>query len=116
MFLLKSRRERERIIAGAMIHIYCAALHRSATGSLCPECFELEAYAGKRLRSCQFGEAKPVCKRCPVHCYSPAKKESMKEVMRFSGPLILRKHPFYALTHLLDNLTARKPGRVFKAR
>ncbi len=32
----------------------------------------LNAYADKRLDKCVFGENKPACKQCPVHCYQPA--------------------------------------------
>ena len=28
--------------------------------------------ADKRLDKCVFGEEKPACKQCPVHCYQPA--------------------------------------------
>ena len=40
----------------------------------------LNAYADKRLDKCVFGEEKPACKQCPVHCYQPAKREEMKPV------------------------------------
>ena len=45
----------------------------------CPEASQeeghyqaLNAYADKRLDKCVFGEEKPACKQCPVHCYQPA--------------------------------------------
>ena len=41
----------------------------------------LKAYADKRLDKCVFGEEKPACKQCPVHCYQPARREEMKHVM-----------------------------------
>lgn len=45
----------------------------------------LFAYAQKRLDKCVFGEEKPACKQCPVHCYQPAKREEMKQIMRWAG-------------------------------
>lgn len=45
----------------------------------------LFAYAQKRLDKCIFGEEKPACKQCPVHCYQPAKREEMKQIMRWAG-------------------------------
>ena len=42
----------------------------------------LNAYADKRLDKCVFGEEKPACKQCPVHCYQPARREEMKQIIR----------------------------------
>ncbi|MDI8106979.1 nitrous oxide-stimulated promoter family protein, partial [Salmonella enterica subsp. enterica serovar Anatum] len=36
---------------------------------------------------------KPACKQCPVHCYQPAKREEMKQIMRWAGPRMLWRHP-----------------------
>ena len=41
----------------------------------------LNDYADKRLDKCVFGEDKPACKQCPVHCYQPAKREEMKQIL-----------------------------------
>jgi hypothetical protein len=103
MFLLKSRREREKIIVQSMIRIYCAENHL-VEGKLCEECLELTIYAEKRLISCLYGEVKPVCKECPVHCYSPQRREQMRLVMQYSGPRMLFRRPVFALVHMIDNL------------
>ena len=108
MFLLKSRREREKIIVQTMIHLYCAGNHAMKT-DLCEVCADLAKYAEKRLLSCMYGDIKPVCKNCPVHCYSPQKREQMREVMCWAGPRMLQTKPFYALVHFIDNLLAPKP-------
>ena len=108
MFLLKSRREREKIIVQTMIEMYCTGNHTENT-DLCDECADLAKYAEKRLLSCMFGDVKPVCKSCPVHCYSPQKREQMQMVMRWSGPRMLKKKPFYAVIHVIDSITAPKP-------
>jgi hypothetical protein len=110
MFILKPRREREKIIVQMMINMNCKANHRFE-GKLCDECVELSAYAEKRLLSCLYGEVKPVCKECPVHCYSPQRREQMKQVMQFSGPRMIYQKPFYAFAHLIDNIMAPKPKR-----
>ncbi|WP_304164115.1 nitrous oxide-stimulated promoter family protein [Lonsdalea britannica] len=60
-------------------------------------------YAIKRLNKCYFGEEKPACKQCPIHCYQPAKREVMKLIMRWSGPRMLLHHPVLALQHLWDD-------------
>ncbi|EKT64762.1 nitrous oxide-stimulated promoter family protein [Providencia burhodogranariea] len=66
----------------------------------------LYAYAINRLEKCRYGEQKPACKQCPIHCYQPKMREHMKIVMRWSGPKMLIYHPILAIKHLLDD---RKP-------
>lgn len=63
----------------------------------------LNAYADMRLDKCVFGENKPACKQCPVHCYQPAKREEMKQIMRWAGPRMLWRHPILTVRHLLDD-------------
>jgi len=113
MILLKSRSEREKIIVQAMIKMYCLSNH-TGNSNLCADCQTLSEYAAKRLLSCMYGEIKPVCKECPVHCYSPHKREQMRLVMRFSGPRMLYRKPYYAIIHAFDNLKGKnyKPSIV----
>jgi hypothetical protein len=63
----------------------------------------LYAYAEKRLDKCVFGEEKPACKQCPVHCYQPVKREEMKAIMRWAGPRMLWRHPVLTVRHLIDD-------------
>jgi hypothetical protein len=102
MILLKPRREREFIIVRSMIRMFCANKHGSGS-SLCNSCNQLERYAAKKLDNCKFGENKPVCKDCKIHCYSPNEKESMRQVMRWAGPRMIYLHPFFAIIHLIDS-------------
>ncbi|MEZ9935866.1 nitrous oxide-stimulated promoter family protein [Vibrio breoganii] len=83
----------------AMIEIYCSK-HHGVIHGLCEECTELSQYAKTKLDRCVFGQNKPTCNRCPVHCYRPEPKENMRAVMRFSGPRMLLKHPLLAIRHL----------------
>lgn len=94
------RIERERKTVEAMIRLYCADHH--GKGELCPACTELLAYAGKRLDKCPFGGKKPTCANCPIHCYSADRRERVREVMRWSGPRMIWRHPVLAACHLLD--------------
>ena len=75
--------------------------------SLCPQCQALLDYAHKRLERCKFGEDKPSCTRCPVHCYKPAMREQIRQVMRYSGPRMLLHDPIMAIRHLWDFLRAK---------
>ena len=74
---------------------------------LCPQCQALLDYAHQRLEHCKFGEDKPSCTRCPVHCYKPAMREQIRQVMRYSGPRMLLHDPIMAIRHLWDFLRAK---------
>ena len=89
----------ERDIIRAMIRLYCRLQHQ--TDSLCLHCSKLLAYSEERLVKCPFGDEKPACQNCQIHCYKPEKRERVKEVMRFSGPRMTYHHPVMALRHLI---------------
>lgn len=95
------RRAREWQTVSAMIHLYCLKKHRPQSG-LCEECLALRSYAALRLERCVFGEGKPTCANCPVHCYQRSRREQIKSVMRYAGPRMLWRHPMLALRHWLD--------------
>lgn len=68
--------------------------------TLCHECSELLEYAEVRLDRCPYGDQKPACNTCPIHCYKPEPKLAMKGVMRYAGPRMLIGHPLLAIRHL----------------
>ena len=74
---------------------------------LCPQCQELLTYAHQRLERCKFGNDKPSCTRCPVHCYKPAMRQQIRQVMRYSGPRMLLHNPVLAIRHLWDFLMSK---------
>jgi len=97
----ESRRvRRERATLRAMLEMYCS--HHHGSRSLCEECAGLADYADRRLDCCPYGPEKPTCVDCPIHCYRPDPREKMREVMRFAGPRMIRKHPYLAVMHLID--------------
>lgn len=100
---------RELATIEAMIVLYCGA-HHQPRARLCPGCRELLEYAEKRLGRCLFQDDKPTCGKCPVHCYAPAMRQKVVEVMRYSGPRMLLHHPLMALRHLLDGQREIPPG------
>ena len=83
----------------AMIHIHCRDRHGTA-GNLCEECAGLLEYARQRIEKCPFGQDKPVCNQCTVHCYKSDMRERIGEVMRYAGPRMMVRHPFLAIRHL----------------
>jgi hypothetical protein len=102
------RMKRERQTVENMIGIFCRDHHQTKE-ELCHECRELEEYARFRLQNCPFQENKTTCGNCPVHCYKPKMREKIREVMRYSGPRMLRHHPLLAIGHMLDGLR-KEPG------
>ena len=107
-FFEGARLERERRTVAAMIGVYCRAKH-AAEVSLCAECTDLEAYTRLRLEKCPYGEAKPTCANCPIHCYQPDRREQVRRVMAFSGPRMLWSHPVLAIRHMLDGSRKAPP-------
>lgn len=106
------RISRERKTVEAMIEIFCRDQHGTAK-NLCPECTALREYARRRLERCVFGEKKPTCANCRVHCYQPEMRKRIKQVMRYSGPRMTYRHPIRALFHFIDGF--RKPLHTKKA-
>lgn len=98
----------------AMIAIYCRDHHASGD-ALCGECDALRTYALSRLERCTFGEKKPKCSACPIHCYKPAMRTAIRDVMRYAGPRMLVKHPVLAIGHTVDGLLHPPPKAVRKA-
>ena len=80
---MKRIKEEQRVVE-QMVCLYCKK--KEGNNELCPGCQELLQYATARLERCKFGENKPTCKKCPIHCYRPQMKERMREVMRWAGP------------------------------
>jgi hypothetical protein len=90
---------REKKTLEAMIRLYCRSLH-GREDELCPDCRLLSEYAMERLDRCPFGEEKPTCANCTVHCYKPAMREKIRAVMRYAGPRMSSRHPILTLHHL----------------
>lgn len=89
-----------------MVQVYCHGKGhaREQGAALCSDCQGLLQYARDRIQGCQFGDGKNFCSKCTVHCFKPARREEIKEVMRYAGPRILFYHPFMALRHLYQEV------------
>jgi hypothetical protein len=97
----KGRLERELKTMSAMVHIFCRDHHHTGR-RLCPDCREFLDYAIIRLQRCRFGDEKPTCANCPVHCYQRERREQARIVMRYAGPRMVWEHPILSLSHGLD--------------
>lgn len=81
-----------------MVRMYCR--HKEGNRDLCSDCAEVLDYANNRLSLCRFGNNKPTCRKCPVHCYNKEMLERIRAIMRRSGPRMLLYHPVEAVRHL----------------
>lgn len=97
----KTKREREKETVSLMIRLYCRRKHGGR--GLCPDCAALDAYARLRSEKCPFMETKTFCSVCKVHCYNKEMREKIREVMRFSGPRMLLRHPIMAIRHVIES-------------
>jgi len=98
-----NRLQNERKTIRIMIKMYCRNKHKPID-ELCGDCLELFEYANKRLDYCQFGEDKPICENCPIHCYKPDMREKIRKVMRYAGPRMIYTHPIIGFRHLFKKI------------
>jgi Nitrous oxide-stimulated promoter len=105
------RRARELKTIETMVRMYCR--HHHCDAAPCPDCATLFDYARRRLERCVFGDAKPTCANCAVHCYSAELRERVRVVMRWAGPRMLFRHPVLGIAHLLDG---RRPAPTLPAK
>ncbi|MFZ3136494.1 MAG: nitrous oxide-stimulated promoter family protein [Thermodesulfovibrionales bacterium] len=101
---------REKNTIEAMIKIYCCDQHKPTYELPCAECRKLQDYANRRLDRCPFNGDKTTCANCKIHCYRPDMKIRIKDIMRHSGPKMIRRHPVLALLHFIDGLR-KQQGR-----
>ena len=66
-----------------------------------------DANKDSRMKAAWYQGRKPTCAKCPIHCYKPAMREQIRDVMRYAGPRMLKRHPVLAIRHLLNGLKAR---------
>ena len=95
--------QKEKETVEKMIRLYCEKKHDSNKRALCSDCQELLEYSHQRLEQCQFQEEKPTCRKCPVHCYRPTKRDEIRRVMRFSGPRLALRAPLDWIRHQIHD-------------
>lgn len=94
--------EQDKRVIEIMTRMYCRVHHQS---ELCEECRDFLEYARERIDRCPLGEKKVSCRKCPIHCYSPTYRVKAKQIMRYSGPRMLFKHPWLAILHLIKEMS-----------
>lgn len=83
-----------------MLLVYCRDVHSGDKQEICSQCLELFKYAQERMDKCVYGDNKPVCSECPVHCYKPAMREEVRKVMRYAGPRMIWYSPILAVRYM----------------
>jgi len=113
-------------LLGDFTGIYCRGKHRGAARApiasdgvvlgvygrrapvVCEECAELLVYAEQRRAFCPK-DPKPFCSTCDTHCYKPAMREYMRDVMRYAGPRsMFHGYAVQGVRHLIESRNARK--------
>lgn len=106
----QARLERERHTIRVMIEIFCHGNGHSRA-ALCADCQQLSAYAMQRIDKCPYQADKPTCAKCPIHCYKPAMREQIRQVMRYAGPRMILSHPVLTVWHYVDEISRAKTPR-----
>lgn len=104
-----TRIDEEKNIVEIMIRLYCRK--KEGNKVLCASCSNLLEYSKNRLEKCRFGNSKPVCRKCSIHCYRKDMQEKIKKVMKFSGPRMILYHPILAIRYLKRKYTKTKGCR-----
>ena len=128
--LITARRaRRDTKLLGDFSQLYCRHHHASAARGplvsegaalgvygrrppvVCEACAELLRYAERRRAFCPY-DPKPFCSACETHCYSAEMAETMRRVMRYSGPRsMLRGHALQGLRHMAEVRRIRAVAR-----
>ncbi len=109
----------EQKILSLMLNIYCKKNHKHRIKEdcdnlnrlhkgLCDDCHELLLYAIQRHEKCPRKDVKTFCNTCPIHCYTPQKREEIKKVMKFSGKWMIFYHPLISISHIVNTLKEKR--------
>ncbi len=102
---------KEKELIEIMIKLYNKKKLRQK--QLTKEMQELLEYSYLRIENCphqkkNINGEKPFCSCCTIQCYKADMKQSMVEVMKFSGPRLIFSHPIVSIDHLHKTLKFKK--------
>jgi len=116
---LDRKKAKDLKVLGDFIAVYCREHHREepkapfiikderllkALGDrnpeLCRDCSRLLKHGTAKLLLCPY-DPKPTCRKCETHCYAPGYRERIREVMRFSGPYMVKHGRLDLILHYL---------------
>jgi len=67
---------------------------------LCPDCTKLLKYSLSMRLRCPH-DPKPQCKKCDAPCYREEHREKIREAMKFSGMLLIKRGRLDLLYHYM---------------
>ena len=116
---LDGKKSKDIRVLGSFISIFCQENHRErargvfpvkdarlhkALGEkelvLCEDCRKLLSHGAAKLLLCPY-DPKPMCKKCPTHCYAAGYRERIREVRRFSGLYLIKHGRLDLMVHYL---------------
>ena len=116
---LDSKKSKDIRVLSNFVSIFCRENHRAQAKSslpikddrlrrildtkdlvLCGDCRKLLSHGIAKLLLCPY-DPKPMCKKCPTHCYAPGYRESVREVMRFSSLYLIKHGRLDLMVHYL---------------
>lgn len=103
----EKKRLKEQEMSEEMIALYCRKKH-GHKDELCKDCQALADYSKKRSENCPHMAEKTFCSACETPCYSPDMRDKIKEVMQFSGPRMVFRHPILSVRHLFSKKKGEK--------
>ncbi len=106
----KKRQDEKRLIS-EMIAYYCQKKHGSAAGRPWEGCLKTEGYAHPRLGPRPVTGDKNLFSPCAGHRYAPRRGGRIREVMRYSGPHMLIRHPLLVVRHALTGMQNKNTGK-----
>lgn len=99
---MATRVEKDIKVLEKFIQVYCETKHRTRekedSHGFCEECKGILEYAIHRREVCPL-DPKPTCKNCEIHCYEPEKRQTIKDIMRYSGMHMIMRGRLDWLTH-----------------
>ncbi|MCJ7521237.1 MAG: nitrous oxide-stimulated promoter family protein [Dehalococcoidia bacterium] len=117
---LNDKKRKDIRVLSEFIAVYCREQHKaedskvfsinddklkSVLGNkeivLCGDCSKLLHHGIAKLLLCPY-DPKPACRKCETHCYAPDYRERIREVMRFSGPYLIKRGRLDLLAHYLS--------------
>lgn len=109
-------KQKDMEIVNLMIAMYCRGKHHGKKGELCDDCKALADYVALRREKCPFGDDKPFCSNCKIHCYKPDMRAKISAVMRYSGPRLMFSHPIIAMSHVTETIKTKRADKKAAAK
>lgn len=100
-------KDKDIVVIHKMISLYCRKKHKGKN-ELCSDCQKLYEYASYRRSVCPYGDNKTFCSNCKTHCYIPAMREKIRNVMRFSGPRMILSNPALVISHMKESFKEKR--------